>query len=208
MFGALANSLDSNRITQIKRIYFIMGIYIIGFLITLLILFLIVIAVIYNSLVSARAFVQEGWSGVDVQLKRRYDLIPQLIESVRANINLEQKTFTEIADIRSKSMQATNLNEKSILEKQLSGKINDISVIVENYPELKTSETIKKLMNQLFEIEEQIQLARRYYNGTVREYNIKLQSFPTLIFVKLFGHKSAEFFEADENAREDVKVNL
>lgn len=177
-------------------------------LIFLIILFLVLIIFIYNSLVSARALVQEAWSGVDVQLKRRYDLIPQLIESVKTNISLEQNTFTKIAEIRSKSMHTSDLYEKSSLEKEISEKIKDISVIIENYPELKTSETIKKLMNQLFEIENEIQLSRRYYNGTVRDYNTKLQSFPNLLFANVFGHKSAQFFEADEDARKDVKVSL
>lgn len=181
---------------------------IIYIIIGLILLLLIFSVIIFNSLISLKTLVEEAWSGIDVQLKRRYDLIPQLIEAVKTYISFEEKTLTDISQIRNQSMQEENLSKKSELEDKLSSQIHKVSILVENYPQLKSSENIIKLMNQLFEIEDQIQLSRRYYNGSVRNYNIKVKVFPQNILAKIFNFSEKSFFEADENAKQDVKVNL
>lgn len=162
----------------------------------------------YNTIVGTKALLDEAWSGIDVQLKRRYDLIPQLVEAVKMYVSQEKSILTQITELRSKSMQENDLGKKSALEDAISGDIRKISVTVENYPQLKSSENFVKLMDQLFEIEDQIQMARRYYNGAVRNYNIRIKVFPMNLIAKNFNYQEAAFFEADEKARQDVKVDL
>lgn len=183
-------------------LYFILTI--IFFLLAVIIFF----AVIFNNLTRNKTLVEEGWSGIDVQLKRRYDLIPQLVETVKMYVSKETQILTEVTELRSKAQTETSLPTKSSLEDKLSNNIKKINVIVENYPTLKSSENFIKIMDQLFEIEDQIQMSRRYYNGTVRNYNISVKTFPSNILASIFSFKTAEFFEADENAKKDVKVEF
>jgi len=180
------------------------SIFIIGFIAVLI----IAIVIAFNSIIKSRTHVYEGWSGIDVQLKRRYDLIPLLVETTKMYVTQEKGILTEITEARNKSMEEKDLSAKSALEDKISSDIRKVSVVVENYPQLKSSENFLKLMDQLFEIEDQLQMARRYYNGTVRNYNIKLKIFPLNIIASIFNFKEAAFFEADEKARQDVKVDL
>ncbi len=172
------------------------------------ILILVFLVWAYNSLTTLKTQVEEAWSGIDVQLKRRYVLVPQLVETVKHYVTQEKTILTQITELRAKSMSESHLTQKANLEDQLSGNIRKVSIIVENYPELKSSENYINLMNQLFEIEDQIQMSRRYYNGTVRNLNIRIKIFPVNIISGLFGFKEVEFFEAEENAKQDVKVEL
>lgn len=170
---------------------------IVGFLISL-----------YNGLVKLRVLVDEAWSGIDVQLKRRYDLIPNLVETVKGYASHEKETFEKIAELRSAAMKTDSVEEKGVIENQLSSTLKTLFAVAENYPQLKADSNFLDLQKTLQTIEEEIQGARRYYNGAVREFNLKLQVFPNNILGGLLGFKAREFFEADESERENVKVDF
>lgn len=162
------------------------------------------VAMSYNLLVRARNMVSEAWSGIDVQLKRRHDLIPNLIDSVKAYSSHERGLFTNIAETRSQSMATDAIPAKGEVENALSGQLKTLLAIAESYPDLKASANFLGLQKSLSEIEDQIQYARRYYNATVRDYNIRVQSFPGLLFAKLFGFATAEFFEIEFATERDA----
>jgi LemA protein len=125
--------------------------------------------------------ITEAWSGIDVQLKRRHDLIPNLVESVKGYSTHERELFQKITELRIKTMQAVSSDEKSKSESGLSRELKNLFAVAENYPDLKASGNFLNLQNQLAEIENQIQFARRYYNGAVRDYNIRIESFPSIL---------------------------
>lgn len=149
---------------------------------------------IYNRFIRMRNIVREAWSGIDVQLKRRYDLIPNLVDAVKGYSSYEKELLQDITDLRSKSMQITSPGEKSQPESDLSGRLKTLLAVAENYPDLKASTSFLNLQQQLTEVENQIQYARRYYNGAVRDYNTMVQSFPPNIVASIFGFKQEEFF--------------
>ncbi|MGI6295245.1 MAG: LemA family protein [Armatimonadota bacterium] len=149
----------------------------------------------YNGLVRGRNMIREAWSGIDVQLKRRHDLIPNLVETVKAYSSHEQKLFADITENRAKSMQTQAVAAKGEYENAISGQLRSIIAVAEAYPDLKAQSNFLDLQKSLTEIEDQIQYARRYYNAVVRDYNIKVESFPSLIYARSFGFKRAEFFE-------------
>ena len=163
---------------------------------------------VYNGLVKLRVLVEEAWSGIDVQLKRRYDLIPNLVETVKGYAKHEQKLFEKVAALRSSAMKAESVEEKGKLENELSGTLKTLFAVAENYPELKANENFMKLQDELSAIEEEIQSSRRYYNGAVRDFNTKIQVFPNNLIAGVMGFKSKEFFEAEEEARKNVKVDF
>lgn len=168
----------------------------------------LIVIITYNLLVRARNMVSEGWSGIDVQLKRRHDLIPNLVESVKAYGSHERDLFEHIADARTRSMSADAISAKGVVENELSGQLRTLLAIAEAYPELKASANFLTLQKGLVEIEDQIQYARRYYNATVRDYNTRVQSFPGLLIAKPFGFQEADFFEiefATERQAPDAK---
>ena len=175
-----------------------------------IIVFLITwVIVIYNSFVKQKNLIKEAWSGIDVQLKRRYNLIPNLVEAVKGYSKHEKELFENIASIRSKTIKLDNIIEKAKSESELSGKIKNLYAVAEGYPDLKASQNFLDLQRQLSEIEEQIQYARRYYNGTVRDYNINVESFPSNILAAIFGFKQEQFFEitlASEKDLPEVKL--
>ena len=133
---------------------------------------------LYNGLIQLKVLVDEAWSGIDVQLKRRYDLIPNLVETVKGYASHEKETFEKIAQLRSSAMGATGVEEKGKIEAELTSTLKTLFAVAESYPELKANENFKELQNSLTSIEEEIQGARRYYNGTVRDYNTKIMVFP------------------------------
>src|SRR5512136_2974546 len=132
----------------------------------------------YNSLVQLRVRSDSAWSDIDVQLKRRHDLIPNLVETVKGYAAHEKGTFENIAKFRSMAMQATTPGDKAVAENQLSGALKSLFAVAENYPELKASEQFTGLQSSLNSIEDNIQNARRYYNAVIRDYNTRVQSFP------------------------------
>ena len=161
----------------------------------LLILVVLVIWLVlaYNGLVRTRNQAQEAYSDIDVQLKRRYDLIPNLVESVKGYMTHEASVFENVTKARSQAMQATGA-AKAGAENALSGALKSLFAVAENYPDLKATENFQKLQDELTDTEDKIQAARRFYNGMVRDLNTKIQVFPTNIFANMFGFKAMEFF--------------
>lgn len=164
--------------------------------------------VTYNRMVRARNMVREAWSGVDVQLKRRYDLIPNLVETVKGYSKHESTVFEDVARIRAQTMSATTPQDKAPSENALSQQIKSLFAVAEAYPDLKASQNFVELQKNLADIEDQIQYARRYYNGSVRDYNILIETFPNNALAGTFGFKPEEFFEvelATERVAPDVE---
>ena len=179
--------------------------YIILAVIVVLILWLIAV---FNGLVRLRNRAQEAYSDIDVQLKRRYDLIPNLVETVKGYAAHEKGTFENIAKYRSMAMQATGPVDKAAAENQLSGALKSLFAVAENYPQLQASQEFTQLQTSLSEIEDAIQNARRYYNAVVRDLNTKIQSFPTNILAGMFGFQQKQFFETAAADREPVAVKF
>jgi LemA protein len=175
------------------------------FLLTLIIL----VIGIYNKLQKQNVLVDEAWSGIDVQLKRRFDLIPDFIESAKSYKQFEKETLTQIAELRSKMLNTSSPKELAKYEGELSSALKSVFAVFENYPELK-SNTLFSEFNQANEkIEEEIQRARRYYNGTVRDLNRMIVVFPTNIIANFLGISKREFFEIEnEEERKDVKAKF
>jgi LemA protein len=173
---------------------------------------LVVIAVVltgmYNSLVQLRVRCDSAWSDIDVQLKRRHDLIPNLVETVKGYAAHEQGTFESIAKFRSQAMQAATPADRAAAENQLTGALKSLFAVAENYPELKASEQFTQLQSSLSQTEDSIQNARRYYNVVVRDLNTKIQTFPANIMASNFGFQARQFFETSEADREPVAVKF
>ncbi len=183
-----------------------MGLFIL--LVVLAVIATIWAIVIYNQLVRNRNLVEEGWSGVEVQLKRRANLIPNLIEAVKGYMTHEKGVLTNVTELRSKSMAAQEIAKKGELENALSRSLANLFAVAENYPDLKANQNFLDLQKQLAEIEDQIQLSRRYYNGTVRNLNIKIESFPSNLVAKKYNFVKAEFFDMDEAEKAVPKVKF
>ena len=159
-----------------------------------LVVFLIAI---YNKLVRLRNMVAEGWSGIEVQLKRRANLIPNLIESVKGYMGHEAKLLNEITALRSQSKSTQAVADKSQVETALTRSLGNLVAVAESYPDLKANQNFLDLQDELAQIENDIQMARRYYNGTVRDLNIMIEAFPSNLIAGRFGFTQAEFFEID-----------
>ena len=178
----------------------------------LFLLILLVIAVVligmYNGLVQSRVRCDSAWSDIDVQLKRRHDLIPNLVETVKGYAAHEKGTLEDIAKYRSQAMQATTPEGKAVAENQLSGALKSLFAVAENYPELKASEEFTQLQGSLSQTENSIQNARSYYNGVVQDWNTKIQEFPASVMAGMFAFQARTFFEAAEADREPVAVKF
>ncbi len=173
-------------------------------MITLIILAVVVIIVLwlvlaYNGLVRTRNQAQEAWSDIDVQLKRRYDLIPNLVSTVQGYAAHEKTVFEDVTKARSQAMQATAgpTAAKADAENQLSGALKSLFAVAENYPDLKANQNFLALQNELTDTEDKIQAARRFYNGMVRDLNTKIQVFPNNMFANAFGFTKMDFFGND-----------
>jgi LemA protein len=163
----------------------------------------------YNALVAQKNGVAEGWSGIDVQLRRRADLIPNLIETVKGYASHEDKLFRDIAELRAKSIAGGSVGEQSLVGQAMSAALGRLFAIAEAYPELKADANFRDLQDKLSGIEDEIQMARRYYNGSVRDYNTKIESFPSNIVANFFQFVKSEFFDiGDAAAREVPKVDF
>lgn len=158
---------------------------------------------IYNGLVRRKNLVQEGWSGIDVQLKRRADLIPNLVEAVKGYAAHERGTFDELTKLRSQTG-TQDVAQRAQTEAAITAAIGKVMAVAENYPELKASANFQQLQGDLNNIEDQIQLARRYYNGTVRDYNVAIQQFPSSLIAGVGGFIAQPFFQIDNAADRDV----
>jgi len=166
------------------------------------------LAGMYNSLVQLRVRCDSSWSDIDVQLKRRHDLIPNLVETVKGYAAHEKGTFENIAKFRSMAMQATTPADKAAAENQLTGALKSLFAVAEAYPDLKANQEFMQLQGSLSQVEDTIQNARRYYNAVVRDLNTKIQSFPTNILAGMFGFQVRQFFEVAEADREPVAVKF
>jgi LemA protein len=161
----------------------------------------------YNGLVTVRNRTQEAYSDIDVQLKRRYDLIPNLVEAVKGYASHEKTVFEDVTAARSNAMQATG-PARAGAENQLSGALKSLFAVAENYPDLKANENFLNLQNELTDTEDKIQAARRFYNGMVRDLNTKIQVFPTNIFASMFGFAKMDFFGNDLTDAEKQPVQV
>lgn len=164
---------------------------------------------VYNGLIKLRNQVDEGWSDIDVQLKRRHDLIPNLVETVKGYATHEKQLFENVTAARSAALAAKTPRELAKAEDTLMGALKSLFAVAENYPQLRASENFAKLQDELSDTENKIQAARRFYNGVVRDFNIKLQVFPNNIIAGPFGFKAREFFEVESEAeRKPVEVKF
>jgi LemA protein len=180
-----------------------------GVLLLLMLLVLLAWAVFaFNRLVRLRNQVRAGWSDIDVQLTRRHDLVPMLVEAVRAYSAHEKSLFERVAALRSEAMSATSPARVATAEAALEHEVGRLMLIQEAYPELKASENFLKLQRDLVDVEDHLQYARRFYNGAVRELSDGVQRFPDLLIANAFGCKPAEFFEAAGGAALAPKVGL
>ena len=177
-------------------------------LIAIIILIIVYTLTLYNSFVKLNNKVQEAFSTMDVYLKKRWDLIPNIVETVKGYAKHEKETLEEVINLRNSSYNKMSNEEKIKTNEQLSNSINRIMAIAESYPDLKASDNFKDLSKELTKVEEDIANSRKYYNGVVRIYNNKVQMFPSNILAKLFGYKTMTMFEAKETERENVKVEL
>ena len=171
---------------------------------------LIVLGIIlYNNLVRMKIRVDEAWADIEVQLKRRYDLVPNLVETVKGYMQHEREVFEKVTEARTKAMEAKNLQEKAESENQFSQSLKSLFAVAENYPQLKANENFLELQKELVDTEDKIQAARRFYNGSVRDYNIAIDTFPSMIFARLFKFTKREMFETtNELEKEPVKVKF
>ena len=182
-----------------------MWIYII---ITIIVLILIYFGVVYNSFVKLSNTVKEAFSTMDVYLKKRWDLIPNIVETVKEYAKHEKSTLKEIAELRNSTYDNMSTNEKVDVNNKLSQGINKLMAIAEAYPDLRANESFKDLSQQLTKVEDDIANSRKYYNGAVRIFNNKVQMFPSNIVAGMLGFKEQKMFEANEIERENVKVKL
>jgi LemA protein len=168
----------------------------------------IIAVVLFNSLVRSKNQVDEAWSDIEVQLKRRYDLIPNLVETVKGYARQESSVLENVTKARNMAMNAGSMAEKLKDENMLSGALKSLFAVSEAYPDLKSNQNFMRLQSDLTDTEDKIQAARRFYNGNVRDYNTKLQVFPTNLFASMFGFTKREFFGIDESGPEAQPVKV
>lgn len=164
---------------------------------------------VYNGLIRGRILVREGFSGIDVQLKRRHDLIPNLITTVEGYADFERSVLEDVTRLRTKAMGDQSIADKQRDENALSAALKTLFAVAEGYPDLKASANFLDLQQQLASVEDELQKSRRYYNGTVRDFNTRVQSFPSNLIARLFGFQESEFFELESlGDREPPKVEI
>jgi len=182
-------------------------------LILIIILVIIVLVIFwivggFNSLVTLRNRAKEAWSDIDVQLKRRYDLIPNLVETVKGYATHEKETFEKVIEARAKAMGAQSVKDRAEAENSLSQTLKSIFALAENYPDLKASQNFLELQRELTDTEDKVQASRRFYNGNVRDLNTKIETVPTNIIANMFGFQKMEFFEIAEAEKAPVSVKF
>lgn len=179
--------------------------------ILLAIILVLIIAIIgmYNDLVQSKIKVDNAWSQIDVQLQRRFDLIPNFVETVKGYMAHERETFEKITELRTSWSKTTTISEKADLDNQLSGALKTIMAVSENYPDLKANQNFSELSEELRNTENKISFSRQFYNDTVANYNTKLQVVPSNIIAGIFNFKPRELFEVEnEDVRKNVKVDF
>lgn len=177
-------------------------------ILAVIILIIIYVFILYNSFISLDNKVKEAFSTMDVYLKKRWDLIPNLVETVKGYAKYEEETLTRVTKLRNNVYNEMTNDEKIINNEELSSDVSKIMALKEAYPELKANENFIDLSNKLTKIEDDIANARKYYNGTVRIYNNKVQMFPNNIFAKIFNYKTKRMFEASLEDKQNIRINL
>ncbi len=179
----------------------------IGILAVVILAVIILVISVFNGFVSKRNRVQDAWAQIDVQLKRRYDLIPNLINAVKGYMTYEKSVLTQVTQLRTSIMNGTAA-AKADANNQLSQALKSIFAVAENYPDLKASQNFMNLQQQLMDTEDKIAFVRTSYNDYVLDYNNALQEFPGNVFAARFGFKKADFFQAPEEQKENIKVDF
>ena len=178
-------------------------------IIIILVVLAIIVIAMYNGLVTSRQKVRNAWSQIDVQLQRRFDLIPNFVETVKGYMKHEENTLTKVTEIRTSWANATTVEEKADLNNQLSNTLKTIMAVSENYPDLKANQNFMDLQEELRNTENKISFSRQFYNDTVTMYNTKLEVFPSNIIANMFGFKPETLFAAEnDEARKNVKVDF
>lgn len=173
-----------------------------------IVIILLYALITYNSLIKLNNLLKEAFGTMDVYLKKRWDLIPNLVETVKGYVSHEENTLKEVTNLRNTAYDNMSSNEKIKTNQLVSKDINKLMLVAENYPDLKASQNFQDLTKQLAQTEEDIANARKYYNAVTEQFNNKVEMFPSNIFAKLFGYKHQNMFEIEENQRENVKVNF
>ncbi len=178
-------------------------------IIAVIVILLLIVISMYNGLVNARNKVDNAWSQIDVQLQRRFDLIPNLVDSVKGYMKHEEEVLTKVTELRTSWANASTVGEKAELDNQLSGALKTIMAVSENYPDLKANQNFSELQEELRNTENKISYARQFYNDSVTMYNTKLQVVPTNIIANAFNFSAREVFKVDsEEARKNVRVDF
>ena len=177
-------------------------------ILAVIILIIIYAFILYNNFINLDNKVKEAFSTMDVYLKKRWDLIPNLVETVKGYAKYEEETLTRVTKLRNNVYNEMTNDEKIINNEELSSDVSKIMALKEAYPELKANENFIDLSNKLTKIEDDIANARKYYNGTVRIYNNKVQMFPNNIFAKIFNYKTKRMFEASLEDKQNIRINL
>lgn len=183
---------------------------IVWIIVGIIVILVLIIIAIYNGLIRLKNRVDEAWSDIDVQLKRRHDLIPNLVETVKGYAAHEKETLERVIQARNKAMsiQGADSKAKAEAENMLSSTLKSLFALSESYPDLKANQNFLELQRELSDTENKIQASRRFYNTNVRDFNTKLQVFPTNIFGQMLGFKSREYFQAEEKEKKNVKVEF
>lgn len=170
----------------------------------------LIIAIIYNGLVRAKVRTDEAWSDISVQLKRRYDLIPNLVNTVKGYAAHEKTVFEDVTEARAQALNAQTVSEAAKADNQFQTALKSLFAVAEAYPDLKANQGFQQLQGELVDTEDKIQAARRFYNGAARDLNVKIQTFPSNIFANMMGFKPRDFFEVDagEAAAVSKPVNV
>ena len=184
------------------------AVIIVAVIVGIVVLIGLVLAGMYNGLIRARVRTQEAWSGIDVQLKRRANLIPNLVETVRGYAAHERGTFEEVTRARSMVEQAGDVGSAADANNMLTGALRHLFAVAENYPQLQASQNFMDLQQELSDIEEKIAYARQFYNRNVMSYNTRIQTFPNVVMANMFGFLRFDFFQAEEEAREVPEVSF
>ena len=176
--------------------------------IVVVVVLVLIIAGMYNALVRTKVRVEEAWSDITVQLKRRYDLIPNLVNTVKGYAAHEKEVFEKVAETRANALSAQGVKETAQAENQFEQALKSLFAVSENYPQLRASENFQQLQAELTDTEDKVMASRRFYNGAARDLNIKIDTFPSTVIAKMFGFKKREFFEVEDVASVEKAVNV
>ena len=178
-------------------------------LIAVVVILVFIIVAIFNRLVNLKNRSEEAWSDIDVQLKRRHDLIPNLVETVKGYAKHEKELFEKVTEARAAAISSKGIADKAKAENQITEALKSVFAVAENYPNLKANENFVELQREITDTEDKIQAARRFYNGNVRDLNIAIESFPSNIIANMFSYKKKELFELDDvEERKNIEVKF